>query len=430
MTLATLRDLKARRAALTTEMRGLLVTPAGEGGNLSAEQDQRLQALNGELDTVEQNIVWQERVEESERRIAGDPIGAGDRQLDREIRSFSLLRAIAGQVPGLNVDAGREREISAELQRRSGRPFQGIAVPMAIFQEPAERRVLTSASNSGGALIPTMLDDSQYIDRLRAAMVTRRLGARVLSGLIGNLDIPRLKASAAVGWVAENAALTLDTAQNFDKVSLTPKHAGCLVELSRNMLLQDSPDVEQLIRNDLAQTLAGALDAAAINGSGSGNQPRGILNTSGIGSVAIGTNGGSLLYEHVADLVGAIEDANAADDSVGFVSNTKVKRAAIKMTDAQDRPLGADVVWQGLPRAFTNSAPSNLTKGTGTNLSALIYANWSDLIVATWSELDLLVNPFESTAYSKGNVQVRGMMTVDIQVRTPESFAAITDIVA
>ena len=212
---------------------------------------------------------------------------------------------------------------------------------------------------------------------------------------------------------------------------MSPKHCGGLTELSRNMLLQSSPDIEQLVRADFAAMLAHALDLAAINGSGTSNQPLGILGTSGIGSVAMGTNGAALTYDAVADLVGAVADANAEAGSLAFLTNTKVRRAAAKLKDSQNRPLGEDVVFQSLPRAFSNQVPSNLTKGTASGIcSALIYANWADLLIGVWSELDILVNPYESTAYSKGNVQVRAMMTVDIDVRHPESFAAIKDILA
>ena len=73
--------------------------------------------------------------------------------------------------------------------------------------------------------------------------------------------------------------------------------------------------------------------------------------------------------------------------------------------------------------------PSNLTEGAGTNLSALIFGAWSELLIGYWSAFDLLVNPYAETPYSKGNVLVRGMLTADIKLRHPESFAKISDIV-
>jgi HK97 family phage major capsid protein len=254
----------------------------------------------------------------------------------------------------------------------------------------------------------------------------------MLTGLTGNVTIPRKKAGVVAGWVAENSPLP-NSDMEFDGVTLTPKHAGVITEWSRNMIMQASPDVEQLARNDMAAELASVLDRAAIAGSGTGAEPRGILYTPGIGSVVIGTDGGpggNFLIDALADLMGEVEDADATGGSMAFLTNTKVRRAAAKLKDGQGNPLGVQVVFQGLMPAVSNNVPSNLTKGDGTDLSAVIYGNWSDLIIGVWSELDILVNPFESSAYAKGNVQIRAMMTVDIAVRHPESFASITDIEA
>lgn len=362
--------------------------------------------------------------------------GTGDRRLDGALADYSLARALAGAA-GLGVDWGRERELGAEIARRSGRQFQGIAVPMSVFRQPvrgaAGERILTTTlpgGAAGGNLIETTLDDTQFIDLLRRALVIRNLGATVLSNLRGNLDIPRQTATATGAWVAENATITASD-PGFGKVSLTPKHCGAITELSRNMLLQTSMDVEQLIRKDLAALLAETLDIAAVSGTGASNQPRGILNTSGIGSVAMGTNGAALTFDAVADLLGAVADVNAELGALSYLTNTRVRRAAAKLKDSQNRPLGMDSVFQSMPRAFSNVVPNTLTKGTSTGVcSALIYGNWADLMVGYWSELDVLVNPFESTAYAKGNVQVRAMLTADIAVRNAASFAAIQDILA
>ena len=365
---------------------------------------------------------------------AGGPFGGtGDRRLDDAMQGFSLRRAIAGAA-GLSVDWGREHELSTEVARRAGRQFQGIAVPMSVFHQPAGRgeRVLTTLLPSGGPggnLIETTLDGTQFIDLLRRALVIQSLGATVLSGLRGNVDIPRQTGSATSQWVAENASLTASD-PTIGAISLTPKHCGAITELSRNMLLQSSVDIEMLIRRDFAALLAETLDMAAVAGTGSSNQPRGILNTSGIGNPAMGTNGGALTFDAVADLMGAVADQNADLGRLSFLGNSKVKRAAAKLKDSQARPLGIGTVFQDAPRAFSNVVPSNLTKGSGTNLSALLYGNWQDLVVGYWSELDILVNPYESTAYAKGNVQVRGMLTADIALRNQQSFAAITDIIA
>jgi hypothetical protein len=81
----------------------------------------------------------------------------------------------------------------------------------------------------------------------------------------------------------------------------------------------------------------------------------------------------------------------------------------------------------GYSLAATNNCPGD-TVGSPTIPHNLIFGNWSDVLIGFWSELDILVNPFESTAYAKGNVQIRCMMTLDIAVRHAESFAACTDL--
>ncbi|MGY4803448.1 phage major capsid protein [Teichococcus aerofrigidensis] len=422
----SIRDLISRREAIRAELHDILAKHPD--GALPDETRARADALEAEALRVTDAERRQAMLDDLDRRAAGQPLnGTGDANLDREAARVGLLDVVRAGMGGTDHAAGRAREISAELERRSGRKAQGLYWHMG---QPMEQRVLTTAAPAGGPggnLIATEHRPDLFIDRLRNTTRVRSLGATVLTGLTGNLSIPRRKASVTAGWVAENIPLPNSDPQ-FEAITLTPKHAGVISEWSRNMVLQSSPDVEQLARNDMALELAEKLDTAAIAGTGTNNQPRGILNTAGIGTVSLGTNGGALTYDAVADLVGLVDDANAA--GTGFLINTKVRRAAAKLKDTTGVPLGLATVFQGQTVAVSNLVPSNLSKGTGNNLSALIYGNWSDLLIGVWSELDILVNPYESTAYSKGNVQIRAMMTVDIAVRHPESFAAITDAVA
>lgn len=426
--MTTLREIRGRLDAIRTEMRSILAAPAGAGGDLSAEQTARFDAVRAESDTLAANEARVAALDELERRSAGQPVGStGDNRLDAEIARVGILDVVRAGMGGTDAASGRAREVSAELERRSGRKAQGLLWHMGA----PEQRTLTTAlpaGSPGSNIIGTDFRPDLFIDRLRAGTVVRKVGATVLTGLQGNVAIPRRKASVVAGWVAENSALSLADPQ-FESVMLTPRHAGVISEWSRNMILQASPDVEQLARNDMALVLGETLDAAAIAGTGSGNMPRGILSTTGIGSVAMGTNGAALTYDAVADLIGQVADANAETGALAFVSNTRVRRSVQKIKDTQGRPLGESVVWQGLPTAFNNLIPANLNKGTGTNLSALLFANWSDLLIGVWSELDIMPNAW-GDAYSRGGVQIRAMMTVDIAVRHPESFAAITDIVA
>ncbi len=427
----TTAQLRARRASIAEERAAITaqcLKPEGQDDASWTAAMERRAHLDTEYAKLERLEAMKAADDEAERRAAGQPVGTGDRHLDAALSRVGLGDVIRASMGATDHAAGLAREASTEMERRSGRKAQGMFWHMSA---PVESRVLTTALPGGGPgsnIIPTDYRGDLFIDRLRNKTRVRALGATMLTGLSGNVAIPRRKASVTSGWVAENAALTAADPQ-FDQVTMSPKHAGALTEYSRNLLLQSSPDIEQLLRNDMALQLAETLDAAAIYGTGSSNQPRGILNTSGIGAVPMGTNGGALTFDAVADLMGAVDDANG--EGTAFLTNTKVRRAASKIKDSTGLPLGVQTIFQGMTPTISNIVPANLTKGTANAIcSALIYGAWSDLLIGMWSELDILVNPYESTAYAKGNVQVRAMMTVDIAVRQPASFAAIQDILA
>ena len=249
--------------------------------------------------------------------------GDRDEHLGAELRNYSLTRAVAGAA-GLGVDWGRERELSTEIAKRSGRSFQGIAVPMSLFTHaPVEKRTVTTAAPGGGPggnVISTDYRGDQFIDILRPKSVVYRAGATLLTGLVGNVAIPRLSKSTGFAWVAENAAITPSDPEVL-QVTLSPKHGGGITEYSRNMLLQSSPDIERLFRSDMAQVIASGVDKAAINGGGA-NEPVGILRTASIGDVPGGAAGLAPTWANIlALIIATVENANAT--AAGFFSDAQ-----------------------------------------------------------------------------------------------------------
>ena len=159
--------------------------------------------------------------------------------------------------------------------------------------------------------------------------------------------------------------------------------------------------------------MARGVDAAAIQGAG-GIEPLGIITDPLTGTVTAGAP----TYETLVDLSSKLADANALEGSLGWLANSKVRGGLLKLLNLMGMPYGLDVLFQGFPYAF-----SNLATGTVAQENPIIFANWNDLVIGMWSEIDLLINPYEADAYSKGNVLIRGAMTIDIAKRHPESFA-------
>ena len=409
-----MRNLLKKRSSVVEEMRSLAAAPAGDGGDLSEEQEIRFNNLKIDLEKLEKAIDRQALIDEADRRAEGVSIGGGMRDFEREKREFSLMRAIQHQL-GTSVDAGRELEISQELARMEQRSTDGILAPYSVFERRATITATAPVGGPGSNLIGTDHLGGQYIDLLREANPLSGLGVRTISGLVGNVEIPKAKTSTAVGWVAENTAFP-DTDAAFDKVTMTPKHCGALTAYSRNMLLQSSPDIENILRSDMAQVLALEVARATINGTGTNAQPLGILNQSGIQEIAApATGGGSsapLPMQYVPALANVLFTANV--QNVSFLAHNGFKLTVDNLLTADGLPIGAATFFRGYPHVWTSLVPAD---------RIMIAGDFSQVIQGTWSAVEILVNPYMESAYTKGNVALRIILTMDVAVRHPEAFA-------
>ena len=189
-----MQDLMERRAKLAHEMRTLADNPKGSNGDLDSEQEQRFETLKGELQGVEKQLERQQLVDEAERRMSGQQVaGGGDNKWTEQVSQFSLHKAIRSQFEPQNVDAGREREVHQELSKRWGRSPEGVLVPFTAFV-PTEKRVGLTTGDAGN-LVATDVLASQFIDALRPNSVAMKLGARTVSGLQGDVAIPKMDAT-------------------------------------------------------------------------------------------------------------------------------------------------------------------------------------------------------------------------------------------
>jgi len=362
-----------------------------------------------------------------------DPLEDASLPLDpQEQQRYSLINMVRAVVDNDFTNAGFERECSKAIEQQTGKRARGFYIPSNL---QVRAPYITTTAASAGNLVETTLDSANFVDALRAQLKVFELGGTILGGNVGNLDVPRQSGLTSTYWVAEGSAVTEANA-TFDKISLTPKTVGALSSWTRIQELQATPDLEQLVRNDLTQQLAAAIDLACINGSGSSNQPTGILNTSGVNSVAGGTNGATITFDHLADLIAAVSQDNADAGRTGFLTNNQVLTKLLKTKDSDGNYLlgpgsmqaGAPATLWGRRCEISQQIPSNLTKGSASGTcSAVIYGNWNDLIVAQWgSPLDILVNPYGS-AFNAGNVEIRCLSSLDIGVRHPESFGIMVD---
>jgi HK97 family phage major capsid protein len=417
-----IRELLEKRSKLVADMRTLTNSPAGDGGDLSAEQSSKFDSFKTELEGIEKTIERQKLVNEAERRMSGKPLtGSGDGNFDNLCRDFSLTRAIASMIDPRSADAGREIEISKELSRRSGRAAQGMFVPLNAL---VEQRVQTVGGDAGN-MVQTNVMGNEFIDALRPATVLGALGARFLTGLREDIAIPKMDSSApAAEWLETEGSSALSGGDHsFTQVTGEPHHVGLMTTWSRKTMLQSNPSIESLVRADFTAKLAAAIDLAGLAGTNANGQPKGILNHS-ISEESLTSN--AVSWENVLNIVAAVLGADVRGGKLGWTFNAYVQAY-----------LRATVKASGEAAGFLMDSPDNLAgypvgitsqmDGAGTSPAVagkLLFGDFSQVILAFWgnSGADILVNPYADSVYAKGNVLIRAFVDADVLIRHPEGF--------
>lgn len=415
-----LKDLLEKRFQVVAAMRQIADNPQGQGGDLSEDQAHKFDEMRADLTSLEKQIERRQIIDEVERRMRGETItGTGTDDFGRACREFSLQRAIASRIDPGAVDAGREIEVSAELSRRAGRPTEGIMAPLVALIP--ERRVLTVAGD-GSNLVQTDVLADQFIDALRPASVATRLGAISITDLRGDIALPKMDAlTPAAEWIAENSALTPGD-HSFTQVTGAPKHLGLLTEFSRKVMLQSNPAIEQIVRQDFMAKLGAGVDLAVMVGTGQNGQPTGITFTQGVGTKD--SNSAAPSWADVIGVMSAVEAADVPQASLGWAMNAYTKkkfRTTVKESGEPDYLMNDNASMAGAPVGTTSQLAGDPNDSPATD-GEVIFGAWNQVIVAFWSGVEILVNPFESTAYSKGNVQIRAFVDADVLVRHPEAF--------
>ena len=352
-----------------------------------------------------------------------------------EKRNYSFLRALNAASRGDWSGAGFEAEMSQEVANKRGKQPQGFYVPDFAWRDYGieQKRELTVGTNaSGGFFAPSVQLANEFVEALRARLILSDMGMRIMSGLNTKVQIPKISAGASAAFVAESGDVG-DQTQTTAQITMVGRTLGARTDVSRLLLLESDPSIEQIVRDDLLNAVANKIEDVAIEG-GASNEPTGITQTSGIGSVAIATNGGPPTWAMVTDLVKEVEVDNAALNAatLGFITNPKAKSkmantVRVSSTDSHmilNDPY--DSIY-GYRLGISTNVPSDLTKGTTSGTcSAIIFGDFSQLMMGVFGGgPDVLVDPYTNSA--SGSVRIVVHQEIDIAVRHAQSFAACLD---
>lgn len=399
---------------------------SAQNAQRNASQILALGKRHNMLDAAESAIASGKGLDEF-RGMVLEKIGSGRALEDqsigmerKEVKRYSLLRAINALANPTDVRAQKAAAFEFECSRAAaaqyGTTAQGLMIPVDVLRNwDLAKRTLNS--NDDSSLFTDDFRGGDFIDVLRNASSVMQAGARMLSGLSGDVKIPKKLTAAAASWISTEGGDTSSSEMTVGSVSMVPRTLGAFTDATRQLLIQSSLDVEALMRDDLATALALAIDKAALEGSGSSGQPTGILLTSGVNkptsfAAAIPT------FAEVVAMETAVATDNALMGNLAYIlpaamyGGLKTKEKATNTAQFVVEPGGTINGYRGI---VSNQA----TDGN------LYFGNFADLLVGFFGGLDITVDPYTNSR--SGTVRIVALQSCDVAVRHAVSFAYNND---
>ena len=332
---------------------------------------------------------------------------------EKETKRFSIMRAVNAMANPTDRKAQEaakfEFECSEAAQRAYGTTAQGVMLPDEVLRNWNQRDLNASDDSN---LIGQDYRAGDFIDVLRNNSAVMPM-ATMLNGLSGDVKIPRKTAASSAAFISSEGGAAGESEFTVGSVTMSPKTLGAFTDVTRQLMIQSSIDVENLIRNDLAQSMAIAIDDAALEGSGSSGNPTGITNTSGINTVSLSSAAAPTFAEMVSmETSVRVDNALMGDlayivhpTNYGTLKTTEKATNTAQFVAVNDEINGYKVVVS--PQLTANN---------------YVFGNFDDLLVGMFSGLDLVVDPYSNS--SSGTVRIVALQSVDVAVRHAVSFCA------
>jgi HK97 family phage major capsid protein len=358
---------------------------------------------------------------------------------DKEDKQYNLGRGILAMAAAMRADGERgepenclEIEISRTIEKNHrGESHGGLFVPWSIKTvQPRGTRAGLDSSTATTGLELKFTEPGAFIDFLYNRMRVKELGAVTVSGLRDNVAYPKQTGKASGSWVGENPGSDVaDSNLTLGQIASSPKTYQSSSSYSRQLLAQAVVDVDGLVRADLARDMALALDLAAISGATGGNNPVGIMHTSGVQSFLLAGdsgNGAQPTYDDIVHIIEDLEDVNADQlGDPGWLTTPGIKsllKLTARLANTIALPVWADNdTVSGFMARSSNQVPKVQVRGSTSNNHALILGVFAMMVIGMWgSGFELIVDPYRLK--KQGMIELTTFMLTDVTLKYPQAF--------
>ena len=311
--------------------------------------------------------------------------------------------------------------VEGDRQLGLGKTLRGILTGDWRGADLERRALWESTPASAGTLVPAPMA-ANVIDLARAKARVMQAGALTVPMESSTLKVVRQTGDPSLSWHAEGDTIN-ESGLTFDAVTLTAKTLPCLVKFSLE-LFEDVDNLDQTVEDAVAKAIALEIDKAALRGTGTNDNPKGIRNQSGVTVIDVGTDGAVPTWETLVDGVAAVRgnnfDPNAAILAERTERNLGTQR---ENADGSGAYLAAPPYLDGIRRFSTTQVPTDLTHGTASDASEIYVGQWRELLVGMRTQF--AVKPLNELYADTGEMGVLCYARVDVAPAHGGAFAVL-----
>lgn len=364
-----------------------------------------------------------------------------------DAKRYSLGRAVQALINGNPNLAPFELEVSrayADKGVKLNHPERGIYIPMRYLKptrsdyslasqvrEALGMRAIITKGGEGADLVAQEHLEGEYVPHLLSDLAVVRAGARLLPGLIGDIDIPAGDGSYGVAtWAAAETTNAAEIAPAMRTIPGTPKTASGYTDFTRRMRVQGQPALEAIVRTGISDSINELVERTALNGAGASGVPRGIYQVSGVNTVSFA---GAPTYAKYISMWTGLKGAKGTSQRLAFITSFAVAGKSMTVTrggtgsDRMIAEMGADGTFRvdGWPLYPTQESPQ--TFGSPAEDHGIAFGDWSKLIIASWGDgIELVADP--AALALQGGVRIIGFFDADVLTTLNKSFVIATDV--
>lgn len=391
-------ELKDAIHTAVLECRSIVEKCKEEKRNMDEEEKKRFDELK-------------EDIEEKKREL---------KELEDELENYELPEDVEGdKEEKSNEDEKPSEEEKEEKNKRNITMKKTLVKELrnalennikSIKVNAETRTVTVTQQGTGESAVPGVHDNvieteiQGILEPLYAKSALTELGVKWYKGLPqGDISVP-VMGKGQVGWAAEIAQAN-GTGNTFTNVVLSPKRLTAYVDISKQLIAQDTIGAEEAIRRDIVNALADKLEATIFgDAQGDATKPAGIF----YGATPVKNE----TFAKVCAAEAGVEANNVFGEMTYLMApSTKAfYRSLIKGTNATGMVFENGEM-DGVKTVVTSNIAEN----------KYVYGNFANLAIGSWGDIDITLDPY--TQAVNGCVRLVINAYFDAKVLRPEAFA-------